>query len=87
MASQTARRDAITHDQEGPALTSHAALSEHDVHWRVLMVTPSGYVEVVEVRAQNEAMALDTVRYWKPCHRVASDPSGNPILAAFRASP
>ena len=48
--------------------------------WRVLMVTPSGYVEVVEVRAPNEATALDTVRYWKPCHQVATDPRGNPLI-------
>ena len=61
-------------------MTSHAALSDHAVLWRVLMVTPSGYVEVVEVRAPNEATALDTARYWKPCHQLAMDPRGNPLI-------
>jgi hypothetical protein len=49
------------------------------------MLTPSGYVEVVEVRAPNEAMALDTVQYWKPCHQVATDPLGNPLIWAVQA--
>ena len=61
-------------------MTTHTLLSDHAVLWRVLMVTPSGYVEVVEVRAPNEAMALDTVRSWKPCHQVATDPQGNPLI-------
>jgi hypothetical protein len=53
--------------------------SDH-VPWRVLMVTPSGYVEVVEVCAPDEATALDTARHWKPCHEVATDPSGKPLI-------
>jgi len=61
-------------------MTTHTLLSEHAVLWRVLMVTPGGNVEVVEVRAPNEATALDTVRYWKPCHQVATDPLGNPLI-------
>jgi hypothetical protein len=61
-------------------MTPHTQLSEHAVLWRVLMVTPGGYVEVVEVRAPNEATALDTVRSWKPCHWVATEPSGNPLI-------
>jgi hypothetical protein len=61
-------------------MTTPTALSDHSVPWRVLMVTPSGYVEVVEVRAPNEATALDTVRSWKPCHQVATDPQGNPLI-------
>ena len=61
-------------------MTTQTLLSDHAVLWRVLMVTPSGYVEVVEVRAPNEAVALDTVRHWKPCHHVATDPRGNPLI-------
>jgi hypothetical protein len=61
-------------------MTTHTLLSDHAVLWRVLMVTPSGYVEVVEVRAPNETTALDTVQSWKPCHQVATDPSGNPLI-------
>jgi len=55
-------------------------LSDHSVLWRVLMVTPSGYVEMVEVRASNAALALDTAQDWKPCHRVATDPRGTPLV-------
>jgi hypothetical protein len=65
-------------------MTTHTLLSDHVVLWRVLMVTPSGYVEIVEVRAPNEATALDTVRYWKPCHQVARDPAGNPLIWAVQ---
>ena len=61
-------------------MTTPTALSGHSVFWHVVMLTPSGYVEVVEVRAPNEATALDTVRYWKPCHQVATDPAGNPLI-------
>jgi hypothetical protein len=61
-------------------MTTHTRLADHSTLWRVLMVTPSGYVEVVEVRAPNEAMALDTVRSWKPCHQVAMDPRGHPLI-------
>jgi hypothetical protein len=61
-------------------MTTHTLLSDHSVPWRVLMVTPSGHLEVVEVLAPNEAMALETVRYWKPCHQVATDPPGNPLI-------
>ena len=61
-------------------MTTHTLLSDHAVLWRVLMVTPSGYVEVVEVRAPNEATALDRVQYWKPCHHVATDPRGSPLI-------
>jgi hypothetical protein len=61
-------------------MTTHTLLSDHSVPWRVLMVTPSGHLEVVEVRAPNEAKALDTVQYWKPCHQVATDPPGNPLI-------
>ena len=63
-------------------MTTHTLLSDHVVLWRVLMVTPGGYAEVVEVRAPNEAMALDTVRYWKPCHQVATDPRGNLLISS-----
>ena len=61
-------------------MTTQASPTGHGRLWIVLMVTPSGYVEVVEVRAPNEATALDTVRYWKPCHQVATDPPGNPLI-------
>ena len=61
-------------------MTTQTLLADQAVPWRVLMVTPSGYVEVVEVRAPNEVVALDTVRYWKPCHQVATDPAGNPLI-------
>jgi len=47
-------------------VTTHAAVSEHDAPWRVLMLTPSGHVEVVEVRSASESLALDTVQEWKP---------------------
>ena len=63
-------------------MTTHTLLSDHAVPWRVLMVTPSGYVEIVEVLAPNEASALDTVRCWKPCHQVATDPRGAPLMWA-----
>jgi hypothetical protein len=61
-------------------MTTHTLLSEHAVLWRVVMVTPGGYVEVVEVRAPNEATALATVQVWKPYHQVATDPPGNPLI-------
>jgi hypothetical protein len=48
------------------------------------MLTPSGYVEVVEVRSPSESHALDTVESWKPCHRVATDPRGNPLISGGR---
>ena len=32
--------------------------------------------------AVNPYLALDTVRSWKPCHRVATDPRGNPFIRA-----
>ena len=63
-------------------MTTHAALSEYDVPWRVLMLTPSGHVEVVEVRSPSESLALDTVQDWKPYHRVATDPRGNPLISS-----
>jgi hypothetical protein len=61
-------------------MTARAALSEHYVPWRVLMLTPSGHVEVVEVRSPTESFALDPARSRKPYHRVATDPRGNPLI-------
>ena len=61
--------------------------SDHDALWQVLMVTPSGLVEVVEVRAPNEKTALDTAQSWKPYHRLAMDPDGNPLINDDRVRP
>jgi hypothetical protein len=44
------------------------------------MLTPSGHVEVVEVRSPSESLALDTVPYWKPYQRVATDLRSNPLI-------
>ena len=69
-------------------MTTHTPLSNDSVLWRVLMMTPSGHVEMVEVRSPSAAMALATVQDWKPYHQVATDPSGNPrISGGPRASP
>lgn len=57
------------------------APSDHFVLWRVVMLTPSGHVEVVEVCSPSEPLAVDTVRSWKPCHEVATDPRGDPLIS------
>jgi hypothetical protein len=62
-------------------MTTRMGPSDPAIPWSVLMLTPSGYVEVVEVRAPTEAQALDTVRSWKPYHRVAVDRRGNPLVS------
>jgi hypothetical protein len=61
-------------------MTTHTPVSDHPVPWCVLMLTPSGHVEMVEVRASSAALALATARDWKPCHRVATDPRGAPLV-------
>jgi hypothetical protein len=61
-------------------MTTHTLLSNDSVLWRVLMVTPSGHVEMVEVCSPSAAITLATVQDWKPYHRVATDPSGNPLI-------
>jgi hypothetical protein len=63
-------------------MTARAGLSEHYVPWRVLMLTPSGHVEVVQMPSPSESLALDTVQDWKPYHRVATDPRGNPLISS-----
>lgn len=34
--------------------------------WRLLVVTPSGMPEVIEVRAASEQSAVDRVAHWRP---------------------
>ena len=61
-------------------MNPHRASSNCSVSWSVLMLTPSGHVQVVEVCSPSESLALDTVRYWKPYHRVATDLRGKPRI-------
>jgi hypothetical protein len=63
-------------------MTTRASSTERGRLWIVLMLTPSGYVEAVEVRSPSEALALDMVQSWKPCHRVATDSSGRPLISS-----
>jgi hypothetical protein len=63
-------------------MTTCAAMSHSCVPWRVLMVTPTGHLEVVEVRSPSVALALGTTQDWKPYHRVATDPRGNPLISS-----
>lgn len=48
--------------------------------WRILMKGPSGLPLTVELRAPNEAMALERATYYKPYHTVAQDAYGNPLV-------
>jgi hypothetical protein len=43
-------------------MTTCVAVSHSCVPWRVLMVTPSGHLEVVEVRSPSVALALGTAQ-------------------------
>lgn len=61
-------------------MTTHTLLADHAALWRVLIVSPSGHVEIVEVRSPSAAMALATVQGWKPYHLVATDSGGHPLI-------
>src|SRR5262245_20132599 len=63
------------------------ASSDRTVPWQVTMLTPSGHVEIVEVRSPTASLALDTVQSWKPCHQVATDPRGNPLIRTLPGTP
>ena len=72
------RREHVT-TEEAPDDAPTTAL-DPSVPWCVLMLTPSWHIEMVEVRAPTVALALATVQDWKPCHRVAIDPRGAPLV-------
>ena len=58
----SSRREHVT-TEEAPDDAPTTAL-DPSVPWCVLMLTPSGHVEMVEVRASSAALALDTARDW-----------------------
>ena len=48
--------------------------------WRLFLLTPSHHLEVVELRAPSQQLAIEKAEYWKPYHTVALDPNGLPMI-------